>query len=123
IVAAPALNITLDIFTDATCVGTCDGSASATATGGTPGLTITWHDASDDSQIGVGNSISTLCAGTYYAVVSDANGCTDSTATFVITDNVIVTGTLTITDATCNGFCDGSASVVPSGGVAPYTFE
>ena len=118
-----AVNISLVGATNATCLGTCDGAANVSTGGGTAPRTVTWHDDSDDSQIATGSSINTLCAGTYYAVVTDGNGCTDTTVRFTITDNVIVSGTVSINQATCNGFCDGQATATPSGGALPYTYE
>ncbi len=115
--------ISLDNTTDASCGGSCDGSATASVSGGAGGETIVWYDASNDTQVGTGTTINNLCNGVYYAVATDVNGCDDSTANFNINDNVLVTGVVTPSDATCNGFCDGSASVVAAGGVPPYTYE
>lgn len=119
----PALDITITSTTNATCGGACDGEATANASGGTGNLTISWFSAIDDTPQGTGNPINTLCTGSYYAVVTDDNGCEDTTNVFIINDLVVVTGVVSTTDATCSGFCDGSASVVPAGSVPPYTFE
>lgn len=115
--------ISLDNTTDASCGGNCDGSATASVSGGAGGETIVWYDASTNTQIGTGTTINNLCNGVYYAVATDINGCDDSTANFNINDNVLVTGTVNSTDATCNGFCNGSANVVAAGGVPPYSYE
>ena len=63
-----------------------------------------------------------MCAGTYNVAVTDANGCT-SFENITINDNTSITGTINTTDASCNGVCDGSATVTPSGGVPPYSYN
>lgn len=119
----PVLDITINNTTDASCGGFCDGTATSGTSGGTGNITVEWFDAVTDVSVGTGNSISTLCTGTYYAVATDDNGCQDTTAVFPINDAILVTGNLTTNDATCFGFCDGDGSIVPSGGTAPYSFE
>jgi len=119
----PALDIVVTNSSNATCGGACDGQGTATASGGTGTLNIVWHNGNTNSIIGVGNSINTLCAGTYYAVVTDDNGCMDTSAILTINDAVVVSGSLTVNDATCIGDCDGSASVLGAGGLGPYTYE
>ena len=99
---------------DANCNGGCDGQASVTPTGGTAPFTYLWSTGATTPNI-VG-----LCAGSYDVDVTDINGCTAS-ATVIIGDGVIITATISATDATC-GICDGSSTVTPAGGSgAPYT--
>jgi len=55
-----------------TCFGECTGSAFITVTGGTPPLSFEWFNAATDLPLGVDNdSIFDLCAGDYYAIVTD----------------------------------------------------
>jgi gliding motility-associated-like protein len=117
-----AVSISITSTTNANCGGFCDGQAVASASGGTAPLSVAWYNVVGDVFEGSGNSINTLCTGSYYAVVTDANGCDDTTVVFVITDNITVNANLTTNDATCNGFCDGSASVIANGGTPPYTY-
>ncbi|MEM6805796.1 MAG: T9SS type A sorting domain-containing protein [Bacteroidota bacterium] len=55
--------------TSETAAGAMNGSATATATGGTPPYTYSWSNQSDSSRI------DSLAAGTYFLNVTDANGC------------------------------------------------
>ena len=68
------------------------------------------------------SSVSNLGAGTYTLVVTDnTSGCTQ-TKTIILNNNSGPTLTVTATNATCNGLCNGSATVTASGGIIPYTY-
>ncbi|MBW8050657.1 MAG: T9SS type A sorting domain-containing protein, partial [Cytophagales bacterium] len=110
----PAISLTT-LSTDATC-GNADGSATVTATGGTGGYTWLW------STGGTAATDSNLASGIYNVIVTDANGCTTSSTVVV---NNIGAPTVSISssaDATCNGSCDGDATVSVTGGTPPYTY-
>src|SRR5690606_27573174 len=107
--------------TDMSCAGVCDGAANATINGGTSPYTIVWTSV-PAGQVTTGQgttSISNLCAGTYTINVTDSNGCTTN-ASVVINEPTGINANLTQTEVTCNAACDASATVTPSGGVAPY---
>lgn len=105
--------------TNVTCGGSCDGTAGVTVSGGTPGYTYTWSPA---PPVGQGTAqVEGLCAGAYEVEVVDAVGCT-TTVQVVIEDAVPIDLSLQVVPASCPNVCDGSAGVIPSGGVAPYTF-
>jgi len=114
--------------TDATMYGFCDGTADVTITGGTPPYTITYYDAVPNMiQSGASTSISGLCAGAYTVEVTDANGCTSTGPggigpnSFVITEPpCMMFSSYASTDVLCNGDCDGSVTLVTTGGMAPY---
>jgi len=101
---------------DASCPGVCDGSATVTVAGGTGPFSYLW----DDPSAQTGDIATGLCAGTYNVIVTDANGCTDN-VTVVVGEPTALDIDLTIVDASCNGVCDGEASVVVTGGTGPYT--
>ncbi|NUM51615.1 MAG: gliding motility-associated C-terminal domain-containing protein [Flavobacteriales bacterium] len=96
------------------CNGNCDGTATVTASGGTSPYTFLWNNGQ------VTPTATNLCAGNYTVVVTDANGCT-TIATISVIENPILQATYSSTNAIC-GVCDGTASVNPSGGTAPYTY-
>ncbi|MBN4051570.1 DUF1573 domain-containing protein, partial [bacterium AH-315-M05] len=54
--------------------------------------------------------------------VTDSNSCT-FTDSSIISEPLPLTASTSGTDATCNGLCDGSASVSASGGTAPYAYQ
>jgi len=111
----PAQLIVPSTQTNPSCYGLSDGTASVNPSGGTPGYTYMWVPGPGNSS-----SVSGLAQGTYYAVVTDANQCTQ-TATVVITQPSALTASITSTNATC-GNTDGTATASPNGGTAVYTY-
>ncbi len=108
---------TSSTVTNASCSGNCDGAATVNVTTGVSPYTYLWTPGGQTT-----NSVNGLCAGTYDVTVTDANGCS-SIETVVVTDNSLLAANATTIDASCNGTCDGSAAVAPSGGVPPYTYS
>lgn len=101
---------------DLLCNGDNSGTATATASGGTPPYSYAWNTGAATSMI------SNLPAGTYTVTVTDANGC-DNTASVTISQPSAVTVTLDDMDIFCDGVNDGSITATPGGGTPPYTFE
>ncbi|MBK9176419.1 MAG: gliding motility-associated C-terminal domain-containing protein [Flavobacteriales bacterium] len=106
-------------FTDVTCSGGCDGTASVNPSGGTPPFTILWAPPPGAGQ-GT-NDATQLCAGPYSVTITDFNGC-DTTVAFTITEPPPIVPNPSQTDATCFGQCDGSASVNPRGSPGPFSY-
>ena len=97
---------------DISCNGGSDGSAEASAIGGTPSTsgspyTYLW----DNGSI---NSVATgLSAGSYDCIVTDANGCS-ATTTVILTEPTPITILSTpTTSVSCNGGNDGTATTGP----------
>jgi hypothetical protein len=97
------------------CAGGCDGSASATVTGGTPAYTFLWS--SGCTTISCGN----LCAGCETLFVTDMNGCRD-TATTCLIDPAPLAVSTTATPASCAGACDGTLTATSTGGTGSVAF-
>jgi len=118
IITEPAvLSIGVDSMTPSQCV-VCDGTASVSATGGTPPYSYLWNDTYAQTN----PLADSLCISTYTVTATDSNGC-------VTTLNVVVTGPGgffsfidTTNNTTCAGSCDGQAAVLGSGGNPPYTY-
>ncbi|MCU0433034.1 MAG: PKD domain-containing protein [Bacteroidia bacterium] len=104
------------------CNGANNGSATVTASGGTPGYTFSWSPAVANTTSGSSNTATGLGAGTYVCTITDLNGCT-STRTVTITQPAALTNTFTQTSVLCNGGNTGTASVTASGGTPGYTFS
>jgi len=111
IITAPT---TATIQTDPSCVGVCDATASVIPIGGTPPFTYFW-DTGDTTQ-----AVTGLCPGTYNIVILDANSCNMSNAVTIISPDTLVVTMSAPSNVSCNGFCDGSATVIVSGGAPPY---
>jgi len=110
-------------FTNITCNGACNGVFNISPSGGTPGYTINFSTGSTVA-VGAGGSASLtgLCPGTYSALVNDSKGCT-VTANANLTQPPAITITVNSASATCNGTCNGSATVTASGGVSPFSYS
>jgi len=105
--------------TDVACHGTCDGTASVAPTGGSGAFTYTW---TPTPSIGQGSpTASGLCAGLWSVAIADVNGC-DTTVQFLITEPSAYAITSTFTNATCDGNCDGTASLTVLGGTPTYSY-
>ncbi len=116
IVEPVALNVSIANYSDATCSGFCNGTATAIVTGGTAPYTYSWSN-------GSGLIIaSNLCPGNYILTVSDDNGCT-ATTTVDIAEPTALSVTGDVTHALCNAECDGMISIYPSGGSGNYLID
>ena len=109
------LIISIVSSTNLSCFNSCDGNASASTTGGATPYTYLWSDG-QTTAIGVG-----FCATTYNVTVTDNNGCIDSTLV-TLTEPTQLTLSNTTQDVSCNGVCDGQGTVLPSGGIVPYSY-
>ncbi len=110
-----ALTVSITDSTDVLCFGDANGSATATASGGTPPYDFQWSNgAADSANVG-------LSGGTYTVIVTDANGCEDSaTVTLSEPSAALVANANLINAILCNGDSDGSVYLDISGGSTPY---
>lgn len=92
------------------------GAATLTISGGQAPYTTTWSTFPAQT----GTTASGLPAGFYSFLVTDANGCTRS-GTVNILPATIIAANVTGSNATCT-LSNGSATVSPSGGTAPYAY-
>ncbi|MDX6191729.1 T9SS type A sorting domain-containing protein [Flavobacterium sp. Fl-318] len=104
--------------TNVSCNSGANGSATVSATGGTGTYTYSWVPSGGTAATATG-----LTAGTYTAIVTDANGCT-ATQSFTITEpTAIVAAPVAQTNIACNGGATGSATVTATGGTGTYTYS
>ena len=112
-IAQPAAIVQTSVtVTDATC-GICDGAIAPVFAGGAGGFTFAWSNGATSP------ALSALCFGFYDVTVTDASGCFEVFG-YPVSD---VTGpaiTLTSTNASASGVCDGTATV--NSGVTPLTY-
>ena len=98
------------------CATPCDGTVDLMAFGGTPAYTYLW------STFDTIEDLANLCAGTYDVTLTDANGCTDMASVTINAPPALAAPTSAV-NASCNGVCDGSAIVTPSGGTGAFTYS
>lgn len=104
--------------TNATCFNVCNGSATATPTGGTSPYTYSWNT----GPVQTTQTATGLCAGSYTCTVTDNVGATTTVTVAITQPSSGVTATSTATPVNCSvGF--GTASVTASGGNPGYTYS
>ncbi len=116
-----SLTVSISNINHNLCFGGSQGSALATAAGGTPNYSYTWRNQSG-TIVSSDAQASGLPAGIYSLVVTDARACQ---ATASITINGPTEG-ITVTLSYIYSFCGGAtgtATVTPSGGTPPYTYS
>ncbi len=97
--------------------GALDGTATATATGGTPPYGYQW----DDAAMQISETATDLPPGMYNVTVTDANGCTATTNVTVNEAGISLSAMASAVDASC-GESNGTATVTASGGMMPYDY-
>jgi gliding motility-associated-like protein len=101
-------------ITNVNCNGAATGAAISSVSGGTFPYTYLWSNgALTANLIGV-------VANTYNVIVTDFNNCT-VLQTGIITQPAVISSSFNSIASTC-GMANGTAIVIPNGGVAPYTY-
>lgn len=107
---------------DTACYNTCDGEVIANAAGGQGPYIFEWFNTNSNVSIGNGATLSNLCAGNYYAEITDASGCSILTDTLEIVEfNEINLALASFTDETC-GNADGDISITAAGGAGGFSY-
>ncbi|MEI8135717.1 MAG: SprB repeat-containing protein, partial [Bacteroidota bacterium] len=119
---APAPITLTPTFTNISCNGLTNGTASLLVTGGTPNYTVTWIAAGPSTIAANSTTVANLGVGVYTVSATDAVGCS-TTAIVTITQPPALSITATSQSITCFGLCNGGATVSPSGGNGgPFNF-
>src|SRR6185436_16049528 len=117
VITAPAPIVAQLQITDVNCYGVNDGSIIVNTNGGNPPYSYSCINADFNNNIA-----DTLAAGMYAVVITDLNGCTIlETATVSSPAQISVNGI--ISNASCNGFSNGSVNLITNGGISPYLFS
>jgi gliding motility-associated-like protein len=103
------------------CSGLTDGSLVLAVNGGTTAYSYSWGNGSTNQNL------SSLAAGTYSVLVTDANNCTTTsqitlTEPSVLTSTVVSLGNYNGYNISCNGLTDGSIDINVTGGVPTYSY-
>jgi subtilisin-like proprotein convertase family protein/uncharacterized protein (DUF2141 family) len=112
--SAGTLQIDNAVLTQESC-GNSNGAINLIVSGGTPAYTYSWSNGP------ITQDLTTLSAGTYSVVVTDANGCQVNDS-YLINNN---TGTLAVSHISSAELCSnaaGSVDITVTGGTAPYAY-
>ncbi len=113
-----ALNAVATLLNPVSCHGGNDGSATVNAHGGTAPYTYNWNTVPVQSVA----TATGLSAGTWTCTITDDHGCTTTANVQVTQPAAVLSATVSgTTDVACSGNT-GSASVLATGGTAPYTY-
>lgn len=113
----PTLSVSTLSSTNPSCFGSTNGSITVSASGGSGIYQFSLNGGSNQ----LSPTFSGIGASTYTITITDGNGCTSNT-NITLTQPTSITSTVSTTNVTCNGSCDGQSSLLVSGGVAPYTY-
>lgn len=116
VITQPAALTVVATATSASC-NSISATATATAGGGVSPYSYVWNTVPAQTTA----TATGLTAGTYTVVVTDAAGCT-STTTTTIAQTPSFSATVAATMPGCYNGTNGSATVTPNGGIAPYTY-
>jgi gliding motility-associated-like protein len=118
VVDQPSQLVATTMHTNASCLNSGDGTATANAGGGISPYSYNW------GATGTTQTITNLAAGTFFVTVSDANQCTATASATIGQPATNVSVNATQTRFACFGESDGEASVSASGGNgAPFVFS
>lgn len=102
---------------NARCFGTATGTLSVAGTGGVAPYSFFWQSLSSNAAV-----VPNVPSGIYSVIVTDANNCA-ITETVNVTEPTQIMATVTQTNASCFGSCDGAFNVLATGGTPAYTFS
>lgn len=117
----PLLVVSLVSQTNVLCYGASTGAITVNVIGGTPASGYVFAWTGPGGFISNSQNLSSISAGVYNLVVTDANGCFKNLSVN-ITQSTEILIAYTTTPITCYGANNASLSVTLSGGNAPYTF-
>jgi hypothetical protein len=118
------LSASINTQVNVLCFGASTGSLSAQTTGGTigSGYAYLWKNA-NNVTVSTSATASGLPAGVYTCLVTDTKGCTTLVGGTILQPqspvSVLTSGS---NNVSCFGGSNGGAWVLPTGGVAPYTY-
>jgi hypothetical protein len=114
----PPLSVTAS--STASCSNSCNGMLSASVTGGVPPYNYCWSTSPGcTSMICPQSSCFTVCPGTYYVTVTDANGCTASSSV-TVGSNAAPNVTVSPSSPT---ICTGGSVALSASGANTYTWS
>ncbi|MBI4931573.1 MAG: gliding motility-associated C-terminal domain-containing protein [Bacteroidetes bacterium] len=101
---------------DVTCFGMSNGTASVVAAGGSAPYSYSWNTGQTTQ------TITGVASGNYFVTVTDANGCTSIQNVFINQPAQIALSIFSLTNVSCNGGSNGTATAITYGGIPPYSY-
>jgi gliding motility-associated-like protein len=122
--ASAQINVPTQLAASATgnpvsCGGACDGSATVSAQGGTPGYSYSWNSIPPQQL----QNATYLCAGNYIVTVTDTKGCTTTANTSVPNTTTVIITLDSLKNVQCFGAGNGGVYISANGGQLPYQYN
>ena len=106
------------------CNGGNDGKLMANSIGGSGGNQYTWYNADTNTAVGTDNEVlSNIPSGSYYVLVSNADGLQEQSSVLTVTEPEAVQVTFTSQNASCYQEDDGSISLQATGGTEVFEYR
>ncbi|MDP4261201.1 MAG: gliding motility-associated C-terminal domain-containing protein [Bacteroidota bacterium] len=118
VIAGPLLTGTAT-STATACTGVNNGTITATATSSAG----PYQYALDGGAYQAGNTFTNVSAGSHNVVIKNALGCLSAAIPVTVATGSAVTATTTTTSTACVGVNNGSITVTPTNGSAPYQYS
>ena len=120
ILSLSAPSCAIDNIVNVACNGEATGSFIANGMGGNS----TDYNFTDGSTTNTDGVFTMLAVGNYTITISEQGNpmCSSICQVTLIEPEVLTCSTMLISEVSCNGFSDGSASVMPVGGASPYSY-
>lgn len=119
VAAGPALTTNVSL-TDVL----CNGGNTGTITIAVPSIGTPPYQYSLDNINWFSTNVFTgLTAGTYTAYYRESNGCQGQQNNIIVNEPAVLAVASGTTPVTCNGGSDGTITITPSGGIAPYEYS
>lgn len=99
------------------CYGEGNGVCDLNVFGGTPPYYYSWNTGA------ISEDIENLVPGFYAVTVTDENGCVSYDTASIYQSEYPISGYISGTDASCNGYSDGNVTFSVDGGTEPYHYE
>ncbi|HEY0029706.1 MAG TPA: PKD domain-containing protein [Bacteroidia bacterium] len=109
--------VSITTTNNATCYGSCNGSMTASVSGGVGPFTFAWSPSGGSSA-----TASSLCAGIYTVTVTDNSDLSTATATATVTQPPVLNATITGGTPVCGGGCT-TLNANATGGTPVYTYN
>lgn len=111
------INPVITSTNNVSCYGSTNGSAAVSVTGGSPAYSYSWFPSG-----GTTNTATGLGAGNYTVTITDSHGCIRTASTTVTQPPQLTASPTAVTNVTCNGGNNGSATIIGSGGTGTLTY-
>ena len=113
-----ALSASSSVSQNVSCFFGSNGAINASASGGTSPYSFLWNNGATSQNI------SSLSAGAFTVIITDANGCTTSQSQVITQPSSGLSAAATVSqDVSCFAGTNGSVNLNVIGGTAPYTYN